>query len=99
MYAGAAYRHWQRDIQSVGSISGLDETYRWWSAQSGLNLEWRQRISPQLSTGLKVFYESWDLGRSGLETLTINGVPADNVFQPRIENRNHGFCVDIRHHW
>jgi len=53
----------------VGSISGLDETYRWWSAQSGL------------------------------ETLTINGVPAGNVFQPRIENRNYGFCFDIRHHW
>jgi len=147
LYAGGGYRHWQRDIQSVGSISGLDETYRWWSAQTGLNLEWRRganlwvldgrltrtlnprvevdfphtfdsadldlgerwgwitelawrhRLSPRLSAGLKAFYESWDLGKSGLETLTVNGAPAGSVFQPRIENRNYGFIVDLRHHW
>jgi len=147
LYAGGGYRHWQRDIQSVGSISGLDETYRWWSAQTGLNLEWRRsanrwvldgrltrtlnpqvdvdfhrtfdsasldlgerwgwitelawrhKLSPRLSAGLKAFYESWDLGKSGLETLTVNGAPAGSVFQPRIENRNYGFFVDLRHHW
>jgi len=147
VYAGAAYRHWQRDIQSVGSISGLDETYRWWSAQTGLNLEWRRgasllfldgrltrtldpqvdvdfhhtfdsasldlgerwgwitelawrhRISPRLSAGLKAFYESWDIGKSELETLTVNDTPAGSVFQPRIENRNYGFIIDLRHHW
>ncbi|MGI9321756.1 MAG: outer membrane beta-barrel protein [Thiogranum sp.] len=147
LYAGGGYRHWQRDIQSVGSISGLDETYHWWSAQTGLNLEWRRgadlwvldgrltrtlnprvevdfphtfesadldlgerwgwisefawshRLSPRLSAGLKAFYESWDLGKSGLETLTVNGAPAGSVFQPRIENRNYGFIVDLRHHW
>ncbi|MEN8800741.1 MAG: hypothetical protein ABF297_02095, partial [Thiogranum sp.] len=147
LYAGGGYRHWQRDIQSVGSISGLDETYRWWSAQTGLNLEWRHganlwvldgrltrtldprvdvdfhhtfdsanldlgerwgwitemawrhRLSPRLSTGIRGFYESWDLGKSGLETLTAARVPAGNVFQPRIENRNYGFIVDLRHHW
>jgi len=147
LYAGGGYRHWQRDIQSVGSISGLDETYHWWSAQTGLNLEWRRganrwildgrltrtlnpqvdvdfhrtfdsasldlgerwgwitelawrhKLSPRLSAGLKAFYESWDLGKSGLETLTINGAPAGSVFQPRIENRNYGFFVDLRHHW
>lgn len=147
LYAGGGYRHWQRDIQSVGSISGLDETYRWWSAQSGLNLEWRRgadlwvldvrltrtldprvdvdfhhtfesanldlgerwgwitelawrhRLSPRLSAGLKAFYESWDLGKSGLETLTANDAAAGSVFQPRIENRNYGFTIDLRHHW
>jgi len=147
LYAGGGYRHWQRDIQSVGSISGLDETYRWWSAQTGLNLEWRRganlwvldgrltrtldprvdvdfhhtfdtanldlgarwgwitelvwryRLSPRLSAGLKAFYESWELGKSGLETLTVDGAAAGSVFQPRIENRNYGFSVDLRHHW
>jgi hypothetical protein len=147
LYAGGGYRHWQRDIQSVGSISGLDETYRWWSAQTGLNLEWRRgaslwvldgrltrtldpqvdvdfhhtfdsasldlgerwgwitelawrhRISPRLSAGLKAFYESWDIGKSELETLTVNDTPAGSVFQPRIENRNYGFIIDLRHHW
>lgn len=147
LYVGGGYRHWQRDIQSVGSISGLDETYRWWSAQTGLNLQWRRgaslwvldgrltrtldpqvdvdfhhtfdsasldlgerwgwitelawrhRISPRLSAGLKAFYESWDIGKSELETLTVNDTPAGSVFQPRIENRNYGFIIDLRHHW
>ena len=147
LYAGGGYRHWQRDIQSVGSISGLDETYRWWNAQSGLKLEWRRganmwlvdgrltrtfnprvnvdfhreldsvtlalgerwgwmvglawrhRLSQRLSGGLRTFFESWDLGKSELETLTSDGVPAGSVFQPRIENKNYGFVVDIRHHW
>ena len=147
LYAGGGYRHWQRDIQSVGSISGLDETYRWWSAQTGLNLEWRQganlwmldgrltrtlnpqvavdfqhtfdstdldlgerwgwmtefswrhKISPRLSAGLKSFYQSWDLGKSGLQTLTADGIAAGSVFQPRLENRNYGFIVALRHHW
>jgi hypothetical protein len=42
---------------------------------------------------------SWDVGRSGLETLTAGAVAAGSVFQPRIENRNYGFIVDLRHHW
>lgn len=147
VYAGGGYRHWQRDIQAVGSLAGLKETYRWWSAQTGLNLEWhrgahlwsldgrltrtlspevsvdfdrtfdstdldlgerwgwiaslawRYRLSPPLSTGLRIFYESWDLGRSDIETLTTNGSAAGTVFQPRLENRNYGFILDLRHHW
>lgn len=147
VHAGVAYRHWQRDIQSVGSISGIDETYRWWSVHTGLNLEWRRganrwivdgrltrtfspqvavdfhhtfdsadldlgerwgwktefdwrhRLSDRLSTGLKAFYEHWDLGKSDVETLTMDGIPAGGIFQPRIENRNYGFFVDLRHHW
>ena len=147
LYAGGGYRHWQRDIQSIGSISGLDETYRWWSSQGGVNLEWRQganvwsldgrltrtfnprvdvdfhraldsvtldlgerwgwmlelawrhRLSTRLSGGFSAFLESWELGKSGLETLTAGGIPVGNVFQPRIENRNFGFIMDIRHHW
>jgi hypothetical protein len=60
---------------------------------------WRHRISPRLSAGLKAFHESWDLGKSGLDTLTIDGAAAGKVFQPRLENRNYGFAVDLRHHW
>jgi len=40
VHAGGAYRHWSRDIQSVGSVSGLDETYRWWRAEAGARLHW-----------------------------------------------------------
>lgn len=40
VYAGGAYRHWQRDIQSVGAVSGLDETYQWWRAEAGARLRW-----------------------------------------------------------
>jgi hypothetical protein len=29
LYAGLGYRHWQRDIRSTATASGLDETYRW----------------------------------------------------------------------
>ncbi len=29
LHAGGAYRHWDRAIDSVGAVSGLDETYRW----------------------------------------------------------------------
>ena len=47
---------------------------------------------------LKAFYGSGDPGSREPETLTIHGVPAGNVFQPRIENRNYGFSIDIRHH-
>ena len=147
VYAGGGYRHWQRDIRSVGSISGLDETYHWWSVCTGLNMEWhlgtgrlildgrltrtlqpqvdvdfkhtfdsaelelgerwgwkteaawQHRFSARLSAELKTFYETLNLGRSDTETLTANGVPAGSVFQPRIENRNYGFLIDLRHHW
>ncbi len=147
VYVGGSYRHWQRDIRAVGAIAGLEETYRWWSAQTGLNLEWqrsahlywldgrltrtlkpkvdidfdhsydstelelgerwgwiaeaawRYRLSPRLSGGFKAFYESWDLGRSGVETLAANGAATGTVFQPRLENRNYGFILDLRHHW
>lgn len=40
VHAGGAYRHWSRDIQSVGRVSGLDETYRWWRAEAGARLRW-----------------------------------------------------------
>ena len=147
VYAGGGYRHWRRDIQAVGSLAGLEETYRWWSAQTGLDLEWqhgahlwsldgrltrtinpevsvdfdrtfdsanldlgerwgwiaslawRYRLSPSLSAGLRGFYQSWNLGRSDVETLTANGSAAGTVFQPRLENRNYGFVLDLRHHW
>ena len=39
LYAGGGYRHWDRNIQSVGAISGLDETYRWWRAEAGVKLQ------------------------------------------------------------
>lgn len=29
VYGGAGYWRWQRNIAAVGSVSGLDETYRW----------------------------------------------------------------------
>lgn len=40
VHAGGGYRHWNRDIQSAGPVSGLDETYRWWRAEAGAQLRW-----------------------------------------------------------
>jgi hypothetical protein len=84
------------DFHHTFDSASLELGQRWgWIAE----FAWRHGISARLSTGLKAFYESWDLGKSELETLTANGTPAGSVFQPRIENRNYGFMVDIRHHW
>jgi len=40
VYAGPGYRYWRREIQSVGASAGLDETYRWWKLQAGMNIGW-----------------------------------------------------------
>lgn len=40
VHAGGGWRHWKRDIQSVGAVSGLDERYRWWRAEAGMQLRW-----------------------------------------------------------
>ena len=147
LYAGGGYRHWDRNIQSVGAISGLDETYRWWRAEAGVKLQlarganaweleagltrtlnpqveidfgatfdavtldlgerwgwrtaagWSQQVAPQLTAGVDVFYASWDLGQSGVETLTSNGVSAGSVFQPRSESRNYGAVLSLQRQW
>jgi len=147
VYAGGGYRHWDRDIDSVGAVSGLDETYQWWRAETGVKLQlaraanaweleaglmrtlnpqvevdfgaafdavtldlgerwgwrtaasWSHRVSPQLAAGLKVFYASWDLGQSSVETLTSNGVTAGSVFQPRSESRNYGVILSLHRAW
>ena len=147
VYAGGGYRHWDRDIASVGAVSGLDETYQWWRAETGVKLQlargasaweleagltrtlnpqvevdfgaafdavtldlgerwgwrtaasWSHRVSPQLAAGLKVFYASWDLGQSSVETLTSNGVTAGSVFQPRSESRNYGVILSLHRAW
>jgi len=84
------------DFHHTFDSASLDLGERWgWITE----LAWRHRISPRLSAGLKAFYESWDIGKSELETLTVNDTPAGSVFQPRIENRNYGFIIDLRHHW
>jgi len=147
LYAGAGYRHWNRDIQSVRFVSGLDETYSWWSYHAGLEihwqkganhwsldgrlsrtlnpevkidfldafdsatldlgerwgwrteLQWTRMFSQQLSGGLRLFYQSLDLGKSDVETLTRNGFPVGTVFQPRSESRNYGVTLELRHGW
>lgn len=147
VYVGGGYRHWDRDIDSVGAVSGLDESYQWWRAETGVKLQlarginawdleagltrtlnpqvevdfgaafdavtldlgerwgwrtaasWSHQVSRQLATGLKVFYESWDLGQSGSETLTSNGVAAGSVFQPRSESRNYGVILSLHRDW
>ena len=147
LYAGGGYRNWDRNIQSVGVVSGLDETYRWWRAEAGVKLQlargasawqleagltrtvnpqvevdfgaafdavtldlgerwgwrtaagWSHRVAPQLTAGVDVFYASWDLGQSGVETLTSNGVAAGSVFQPRSESRNYGAVLSLQRDW
>jgi hypothetical protein len=147
VYAGGGYRHWDRDIDSVGAVSGLDETYQWWRAETGVKLQlarganaweleagltrtlnpqvdvdfgaafdavtldlgerwgwrtaasWSHRVSPQLAAGLEVFYASWDLGQSSVETLTSNGATAGSVFQPRSESRNYGVILSLHRAW
>lgn len=42
LYAGAGYRHWDRDIQSLSFVAGLEETYHWWSYHGGLELNWEK---------------------------------------------------------
>jgi len=147
VYAGGGYRHWDRDIESVGAVSGLDEAYQWWRAAAGARLRWPagvnewsldgrltrtvnpqvevdfgntfdaatldlgarwgwrtaaswlRHVGPRLAAGLSVFYESWDLGQSGVETLISNGVPAGTVFQPRSESRNYGALLSLQRDW
>ncbi len=147
IYAGGGYRHWDRNIQSVGVVSGLDETYRWWRGETGVKLQfarganaweleagltrilnpqvevdfgatfdavtldlgerwgwrttagWSQQVAPLLTAGVNVFYASWDLGQSGVETLTSNGVAAGSVFQPRSESRNYGAVLSLQRDW
>ena len=47
LYAGLGYRHWQRDIRSTPTASGLDETYRWWYASVGLRAE--SAVTPRVN--------------------------------------------------
>lgn len=74
LYVGTGYRHWNRNIQSVGSIAGLDETYRWWSSQAGVKLEWRhganqwtldgrltRPLNPEVNVDFKQSYDSVNL--------------------------------------
>jgi hypothetical protein len=147
LYAGGGYRHWDRNIQSVGAVSGLDETYQWWRAETGLKLQlargthaweleagltrtlnpqveidfgarfdavtldlgerwgwrsaarWSHQVSSQLTAGVNLFYARWDLGQSGVETLTSNGAAAGSVFQPRSESRNYGAVLSLQRDW
>ncbi len=146
-YAGGGYRRWDRNIQSVGAVAGLDETYQWWRAETGVKLQlargphawdleagllrtlspqvevdfgatfdtvtldlgerwgwrtaagWSHQVAPQLTAGVNVFYASWDLGQSGVETLTSNGVATGSVFQPRSESRNYGAVLSLQRDW
>ena len=146
-YAGGGYRHWDRNIRSVGAVSGLDETFRWWRAETGLKLQlargahswelaagltrslnpqvevdfgatfdavtldlgerwgwrtaagWSHHVAPQLTAGVNMFYASWDLGQSGVETLTSDGAAAGSVFQPRSESRNYGAVLSLQRGW
>jgi len=42
LYGGPGLRYWRRDIQSAGTVAGLDESYRWWRFQVGMEMTWSQ---------------------------------------------------------
>lgn len=75
LYGGPGYRSWRREIQPVGTVSGLDESYRWWKFQAGMDMSWARgknrwvldgRVIRSLNPGVDV-----DLG-AGFETTELN---------------------------
>jgi hypothetical protein len=147
VFAGGGFRHWQRDIEGVGTVSGLDETYRWWRGEAGLRADlrrgsdlwtvsgrfmrsfdpevdvdfddrfdsvtldmgerwgwrveadWKHQLSERLVAGVRTFYASWAFGRSDVEALTRDGVPAGSVVQPRSEAREYGVALHLQRLW
>jgi hypothetical protein len=84
------------DFGNAFDAATLDLGARWgWRTAAS----WLRHVGPRLAASLSVFYESWDLGQSEVETLISKGVPAGTVFQPRSESRNYGALLSLQRDW
>lgn len=55
-----------------------------------------RRMGRGASLWLMPWYERWDLGRSRVENLYRDGVPAGTVWEPRSKTRNYGVSLGMR---
>ena len=86
------------DIDAFATFDSttLDLGERWgWRGAIG----WQHELSPHIAAGIKLFYETWSLGRSDAAILTSNQVPVGTISQPHIDNRNYGVTIELRRRW
>lgn len=58
-------------------------------------LPWRYALDRSSALSVEPYFESWDLGRSGVTTLTRGGAPVGSVFEPRSETRSYGLNLSL----
>jgi len=97
LYGGPGFRYWRRDIQSAGMASGLDESYRWWKFQAGMEMAWSQEknrwildgrviraLSPEVEINFGDRFDSADLNLGDRWGWRVGGRWI-RVLSPRLE--------------
>lgn len=68
---------------------GKEDGYR-------LSLPWRIQNSNRSIWIIEPYYESWDIGKSEIKPITINGIPTNFIiWEPRSETRNVGINIQL----
>jgi hypothetical protein len=90
-YSGTlGLRFWQRDIHSLPTVSGLNESYRW--PYFGLGIKPAVQLSPSQSLSLSLF-----AGYTYASSLEVEF--KDNVYDPAELSLDNGFLLRIEAAW
>jgi len=97
VYGGPGFRYWRRDIQPVGTATGLDESYRWWKLQAGMSIAWTRAknhwmldgrvtraLSPRVNVDLSDRFDSAELNLGDRWGWRVGGRWM-RVLSPRLE--------------